>query len=91
MKNKGLILMIIAIVINVAMLIWTQSTIQEGLQFVRDTHNMDSCLMGGWCGGIPVLLVAPIAFTAMLFLGCYGYSIQKEENEKLALERGKTP
>ena len=82
--------MTIALVIDVAMIIWAQSTIQEGLQFVRDTHNMDSCLMGGWCGGIPVLLAAPIAFTAMLFLGCYGYSIQKEENEKLASERRET-
>lgn len=90
MKYKGLILMIVAFGINVAMLVWISLTLQEGWQYIKYTHNADSCLAGGWCGHIPVLMVAPFAFVIMLFLGCYGYDMQQKENEKLALERKET-
>ena len=82
--------MTIALGINVAMFVWISLTLQEGWQFIKDTHNVGSCVEGGWCGHIPVLMVAPFAFVVMLLLGCYGYDMQRKENEKLASERRDT-
>lgn len=88
-ENKGFAFMFIAIFLIFGMIIWTSATLKDGKNYIESTHNGASCLDGGWCGGIPVILASLFAFAIAFLLAVHGYIIvEKSRKENIVNIQG---